>query len=680
MKFKITISSAFLTAFLLSLPTPLMGDIPLVSELFTAAPGSDISALDWSNIGSGQIVVSDVVVAKGSSACNTGNSAALYEKNLANSKSIGKDEVVSLSAVVRVKAPEGCSNRAGVGIKTAAGEYSMDVYRSAGNTNKGIWAVWLPGSTSAIEFDLPQGDVMDMKVVLTSDRANFYGRPHGTVYWKLIHQSANGASSVTGVRIKMDANNPSGSAYPRLDSVYMGHSDDFGKNWVRNHPFQINGYTQRGTAEITQSPKQFAKYTVACGMNSLVIELRDFNTAAVRDINMFALRGMVWHALLHASGLMPAMKQTVNGHSKAEDDNGWLIADEPGVNAVAGVGQVRDWIKLHRPKSLAYACAHPDTVSDEAWIEGFLTQIRPDVLQFNNYPYFDDTHWYEHLADGIQMYRYLAAYREKAQERRIPLWAFLQAWYAPSKESHRESSFPSGSDLRKQAFVYLASGVKSLCYFIWDSTTDYMYGLINVDGSLARSRDGATLFQHAAKVNREILTLGNYLKYLESTDIRFFAGIPLPPGAEKQYVTRTGDRGHYPNATPPGLIDWTPGAGGENRILSFGVQSPTKRTNGFVGYFEDDTGQKYFMLTNLLSGRKRTPEQTQTTFNIVFDKSVKGVYRLNRITGRQQWLAAKAGVVTVVLPGGTGDLFTISSAGFDLAGPKGGISIASRAQ
>lgn len=85
-----------------------------------------------------------------------------------------------------------------------------------------------------------------------------------------------------------------------------------------------------------------------------------------------------------------------------------------------------------------------------------------------------------------------------------------------------------------------------------------------------------------------------------------------------------------------------------------------------VSFFEDRTGQKYFMVVNLVHGKDMSKVDGVRTIRLTFDKGVASVERLNRLTGRVETLktmATQSGsrFLNVQLEGGTGDLFKWSN-------------------
>src|SRR5439155_23440413 len=92
--------------------------------------------------------------------------------------------------------------------------------------------------------------------------------------------------------------------------------------------------------------------------------------------------------------------------------------------------------------------------------------------------------------------------------------------------------------------------------------------------------------------------------------------------------------------------------------------------DGLIGFFQDDAGQSYFMLTNLFEGQNSSASSTALSFKISFASNINEVLRLNRITGEPQKLVLNNHELFLSLPGGTGDLFKYNTGYF--AGIPGG--------
>ena len=99
-----------------------------------------------------------------------------------------------------------------------------------------------------------------------------------------------------------------------------------------------------------------------------------------------------------------------------------------------------------------------------------------------------------------------------------------------------------------------------------------------------------------------------------------------------------------------------PGAAGDDPD-NLGVQ---------IGFFDDQAGEEYFMIVNLMHGLNMSKREGTRTIELGFAGGVSEVERLNRWTGQVESLQTVPGsgntsTLTFPLEGGTGDLFKWSN-------------------
>jgi len=308
-----------------------------------------------------------------------------------------------------------------------------------------------------------------------------------------------------------------------------------------------------------------------------------------------------------------------------------MLPDEPNTTEeIAAVGQSAQWLRTAHPKLLAYVnVGHDGGLSDD-FLQQVIGTIRPDALMFDWYPF-----QIEGTTDTNRWFEDVTAVRTNALQAGIPYWGWLQALSPTYVTSLR---IPSESDTRFNGFTLLTAGYTGLGYFSYDDSGGVMFD----------AKGNPTPFYDQAKVaNLEYARLGQSLRYLTSTDVRFI------------------DSGAGPK--PPDLVNWAPGAGGDSHIQDILVhtrESPLDQ-DGLVGFFTADNGEEYFMLTNLFHGATLSATDAHLNFTITFDSSVNSVWRLNRLTGLTEEMPLDADhKLTVGLPGGTGDLFKYDNGNF----------------
>lgn len=420
---------------------------------------------------------------------------------------------------------------------------------------------------------------------------------------------------------------------------------DFGRRWVRSHPYTLVGLLQFNNFDP-------ALYRQA-GLHTALAWKQDGDL-------MRAITGadMPWLGHLTArdgpkEGFQNRFAELVESHPGCV---GWLINDEPNLTQMGVTARVLAWARNHHPELLVlsnalptgdkpWRYAGPEQRSDydyERYVRDYIEIIRPDVMMFDIYP----------LQDGggtSNMYWLnLQIVREASLEAGIPYWLFVQSYL------HRNRRLPSDSDNRLQLFAPLTFGYTGIAYFTYDGSF--------TTGFLERGKTKTDVFAHAPAANRELLNVAGPVRFLTSTQVRFIKATDSSP-------------------VPQGLLAWDKYTDSEPLFKQITIDAPADASappedaasylvdapyvGGLIGYFRDDDGQKYFMLTNTWHSRTATASQRPLTFRLRLDPTVTRVQRLSRLTGKVERIAVdpEAGLV-VTLPGGTGDLFKFDTGPF----------------
>jgi len=441
--------------------------------------------------------------------------------------------------------------------------------------------------------------------------------------------------------------------------VATGHADarrpkDFGKQWVRTHPFTIMALTQRSGALADD------KYTRA-GMGTLLVWKRwsKLCEAAVR-------LGIPWHLHVRKGRLLTdELKAQIKEVCRAYPGcTGFIVWDEPRRPQMKPAGEIVAWLKQTFPDKLVYSNAYPFGASGgkyygarwmssgvyeappggysyENYVEDMIGIIQPDVFMFDTYPYPQPP---ENVAAEYLHERYfrnLEIVRKVCLREGVPYWTFVQAF-----ESDGYRRFPSESDLRMQVFSSLAYGFTGISYF----TFDHAFKRALLEGETAHRP--TRLYHDATRLNAEVKNLGKALRFLTSTDVRYVPG------------RHEGEDGPVGNLPPEDVQVYQPGAGGVRQLRSVTVQGVGIDRNGMIGFFKDDAGADYLLVVNLRHGPKARAADAVGALALQFDPAVKAVWRLSRETGRPEKLPVVGGKLIVELPGGTGDLFKIADGQF----------------
>jgi len=414
-----------------------------------------------------------------------------------------------------------------------------------------------------------------------------------------------------------------------LSPVDAARPAQFGKQWVRSNPFQLFGWTVT-MADYLYTDAATDAYK-DLGMTSALLPYPYPAQVAAAESRRLPWQGQLWATEVNSDFIA-----WINSISGADDDNSWYIIDEPGYDVLPGVGQVANWLRTNRPNSLSYVNIYSG--NDDAYIDTVMYQVSPDVLMHDNYPFTNYA--------GTDMNRFFSStmrMRAKGLQYNVPVWAWMQCFTSMTENFVRMTS---ESEIRMQTFASLTAGFTGIGYFMFDTNDGAGYaGLVWWQFPYSTQYPSPPsnvvpdpLYAGVQAANVEVANLGKSLRYLTSTDVRF---VPVH------------------SFTPTGLTDWSYGAGGDNLIQSIGADggSYAPYKDGMIGFFTDDLGEKYFMLTNLYHEAYSSAADTAMTFNVTFDGSVNQLLRLNRETGAQEVVPLSGNVLTVTLPGGTGDLF-----------------------
>ncbi|MCC6423740.1 MAG: hypothetical protein IT447_09710 [Phycisphaerales bacterium] len=433
------------------------------------------------------------------------------------------------------------------------------------------------------------------------------------------------------------------------------HSGDagFGKQWVRTHPFTLEGDS------LYPATWDFAEYFGA-GMNTLMKDVGYHHT--INPLNrpsQFATAP--WQAILPVPTGNPQAGITEYNNLRQTPYNvGWIVGDEPTRVRMDDHAAVMSQIRQDNLNQIAFTTISNNNGPDGIWygdgahpnytyqnyLDDFVSIIRPDVLFYDYYPF---------RTDGTTDAKYtqnLMMIRNKALAEGIPYWAWVQGFGLGTSRA------PSESDNRYNVYTHLTAGFTGLVYWTYDYYAGTGNALIDINGN------PTAMYDYAKQTNLEAANLGKSLRFLTSTDVRFV------PGRHQSGIFTT------PNDAPLGLTSWSAGAGGDPHLtdakvnwnLAGGIGT---EKNGLLGLFTDDSGQDYFMLTNLNHGMDMTAAQTALTFTLTFDSQTNSLLRLDRLTGEQEIVNLVNHQLIWTLPGGTGDLFKYNTGDFVVPEPAG---------
>jgi len=399
-----------------------------------------------------------------------------------------------------------------------------------------------------------------------------------------------------------------------------------GHRWVRSHPFTTMALT---ILEAKLNARQYGQ----ANLNTLLAwKARDgLLEKAVKE-------GLPWqlHIYPHPEGLTEKLKADLKRlYDTYPGCTGWMVWDEPKRTQMFIAAPTLAWLRKTFPDTLVYSNGYPPAgdkrmyggdppggrYTYEQYQSDFVNLMNVDVLSYDAYPFRED-------GTG-NLFTIMADARKVGLERKVPYWTIVQS----HEDKRRRYRMPSESDVRMQVFAHLAYGFTGIIYFTyWDM--------------VAMGEQRLPIYYDVARLNMEVLNVGQALRFLTSTDVRVVvsAGSKLRNGA----------------------VAWSPGAGDDRRIkrVTIDDDGPADYKDVLLGFFRDDTGRHYVMVTNLWHGAGASAADRRMTVTLHLDRSVRVVGRLSRETGAVELLGVSDGKLTLTLPGGTGELLQLGDAKF----------------
>lgn len=390
---------------------------------------------------------------------------------------------------------------------------------------------------------------------------------------------------------------------------------DFAHQWLKDHDFTI------GAWEYTDHPELYAEANFNVGFSG---RYESMNEAGIIPIALSAMTEL-------NDANRTAINIALNSGVEA-----FLLRDEVSLSDVPGVRAAADYIRSLSSDALIIIGLG---ASSPGYVGQVIEGVQPDAVIHGFYPYavgddVTDEYWHRGGLTDI------ALIREQALSYDVPYFAYIQSFddqVASQNPVDYRRRLPSESELRAELFSKLSAGYRGFCYFVFQDGPYEDAALIDPGGTKS------ALFGPAAEANLEVANLGRSLRALHSTDFRFL------PGSEGE--------------TPEYMVDWSAGAGDHLHILGMGVDlgsagNSGELKEGVAGFFTDENGQQYFMVTNLYHGRTLGAAGSSLDLFVQFDSTIVTLLRLNRMTGEPELIVLPSDHRLVMsLPGGTGDLY-----------------------
>ncbi len=234
---------------------------------------------------------------------------------------------------------------------------------------------------------------------------------------------------------------------------------------------------------------------------------------------------------------------------------GYYITDEPNAKAFPNLAKTVNYLREKDPTRLSFINLFPTyanarqlgTPVYEDYIEQFLSIVKPEILSYDHYHFFNDK-------DGKEYFKNLGIIRKWALAYDVPFCNIIQAIGTNgTSQSRLNWRTPSEAEHRWLVYSSLTYGAKGIVWFHWDNA----WGLT---GSPERDK----LYASIKQLNKEINIIGDILINLHS------AGV------------------YHTKSVPDCSLLPTDGI----------IRSVSENADLVIGYFKDSNDKDYFMLMN----------------------------------------------------------------------------------
>jgi len=390
--------------------------------------------------------------------------------------------------------------------------------------------------------------------------------------------------------------------------------------WIQNHEFPIGSfYTGENPSPALTQAQRIDRYQDA-GYTRLMAY---WTPTGASDAAYAESIDMDWSMIAST----PSTYQTYVAAAMAVGDgpSAIIVADEPIDSQIQDVADRIHWVQQNYQVNysvtpLVYANLSALSID----IDDYITECDPDVLSYDRYPHFLDG------SDEDYYFAEMNLVRSKSLQYNVPMWMVQQGFSRTWTGDGQQYRLPSESDIRFQAFSFLAHGGQGIDHFMYLSES-FPEAVINHSNNQPSSA-----YYAIQDMTPEILNLGQTLPLLEPVGDVEFLGDAASYFDDVELFQATSSRDLY-------NIE-----GAESALVSF---------------FEDEYGGDYFMIVNLVHGADLDKDEAEDTMLLFFDPDVTSIQRLNRFTGDVETLNTTNNpsggnrYLYITLEGGTGDLF-----------------------
>jgi hypothetical protein len=198
---------------------------------------------------------------------------------------------------------------------------------------------------------------------------------------------------------------------------------------------------------------------------------------------------------------------------------GYLLADEPGAAAFAGLARQAEEIRTAHPGRFGYVNLFPNyaplnalgTTNYDEHVAKFIHEVKPEVLSMDHYPLM--------RAEGDSRAAYCAnleCFRKQALAATIPFWNYFYSM------PFNDRLDPTEAQLRWQIYTSVAYGAKGVLYFCYWTPGKGAAGAGEFPkGGAIMTAEGLKTrhYDEARRINAELKVLGPTLMKLTSTGV-----------------------------------------------------------------------------------------------------------------------------------------------------------------
>ncbi len=299
---------------------------------------------------------------------------------------------------------------------------------------------------------------------------------------------------------------------------------------------------------------------------------------------------------------------------------GLCVSDEPTAGEFDSLSQKHTLWKQTMGDKLFYVNLFPSYANSgalggslDSYVSNFINKVRPDVLSYDYYAIQKDPDNTEVNRLRDTYFSDIDVYSHYAKQASIPLW------YSVQTAGHQTYASPTTEELRWQMAVAMTYGSKALLHYVYSSHESGYDPMVNMQG------EKLPVFDRVKTADLEILAWDHiYMSFdwLGTTSV-------LGSKNEENWMFTL-----LQYELPLEDVD--------------GVSDVTCDEDVLLGSFEDEDGNKGFMLTNA----SNPSEKKEANVNVTFSSQYKGVLVID--DGEESIIALKNGIANIKLDAGEG--------------------------